>query len=146
MAARTCPRSPGAATMTWIRRVPGCSVPEGLSPVVGSLGPGKGGGKGRSGPAAHMRGRRESRAPGGFLGEGVAQDSVQGGPPPPIVQWVDRAWLVVRLARALNEYRPMVVIMALVFSSEPSITTKSLDQSICSKNKFSRVKSSITLK
>ena len=55
-------------------------LPEDLPPVLGTPGPGEGGGQVRASPAAgRVRGRCEGRAPGELPGERLAHDSVRGG-------------------------------------------------------------------
>ena len=67
-------------------------LPEDLPPVVGTPGPGEGGGQVWAGAAAGcVRRRWKGGAPGGLPGERLAHDGVRGGRPPAVVHQVGRA-------------------------------------------------------
>ena len=90
-------------------------LPDNLPPVVGTPGPGEGGGQVRAGPAARcVRRRWEGGAPGGLPGERLAHDAVRGGGPGAVVHRVVRAGAGGRLVRAFHEYRDFAHLQILV--------------------------------
>ena len=90
-------------------------LPESLPPVVGTPGPGEGGGEVWVGPAAGcVRRRREGGAPGGLSGECLAHDGVRRGWAGAVVHRVGRAGAGGRLVRAFHEYRDFAHLQVLV--------------------------------
>ena len=78
-------------------------LPEDLPPVLGTPGPGEGGGQVRSGRAAGcVRGRCKGEKPGGLPGEYLAHDAVQGSRPGAVVQRVGRGRVGVSPAPSTN--------------------------------------------
>ena len=91
-------------------------LPEDLPPVVGTPGPGEGGGQVWVGPAAgRVRRRREGGAPVGLPGERLAHDGVRGGRPGAVVYRVGRPGTGGRLARAFHEHRDFAHLQVLVW-------------------------------
>ena len=90
-------------------------LPEDLPPVVGTPGPGEGGGQVWVSPAAgRVRRRREGGAPSGLPGERLVDDGVRGGRPGAVVHRVGRPGAGGRLVRAFHEHRDLAHLQVLV--------------------------------
>ena len=90
-------------------------LPEDLPPVVGTPGPGEGGGQVRVSPAGgRVRRRREGGAPSGLPGERLVDDGVRGGRPGAVVHRVGRPGAGGRLVRAFHEHRDLAHLQVLV--------------------------------
>ena len=90
-------------------------LPEDLPPVVGTPGPGEGGGQVRVGPAAgHVRHRREGGVPGGLSGERLAHDGLRGGRLGAVGKRVGQSGAGGRLVPAFHEYRDLAHLQVLV--------------------------------
>ena len=83
--------------------------------MVGTLGPGKGGGQARFGPAAaRVCGQWKGATPGGLSGERLAPDGVRGGRPGAVLYRVGKAGVGERLARAFHEHRDVAHFQVLI--------------------------------
>ena len=90
-------------------------LPEDLPPVVGTPGPGEGGGQVWVSPAAGpVRRRREGGAPSGLPGEPLVDDGLRGGRPGAVVHRVGRPGAGGRLVRAFHEHRDLAHLQVLV--------------------------------
>ena len=90
-------------------------LPEDLPPVVGTPGPGEGGGQVWISPAAgRVRRRWEGGAPSGLPGERLVDDGVRGGRPGAVIHRVGRPGARGRLVRAFHEHRDLAHLQVLV--------------------------------
>ena len=90
-------------------------LPEDLPPVVGTPGPGEGGGQVWVSPAAgRVRRRREGGAPSGLPRERLVDDGVRGGRPGAVLHRVGRPGAGGRLVRAFHEHRDLAHLQVLV--------------------------------
>ena len=90
-------------------------LPEDLPPVVGTPGPGEGGGQVLASPAGgRVRRRWEGGAPSGLPGERLVDDGVRGGRPGAVIHRVGRPGAGGRLVRAFHEHRDLAHLQVLV--------------------------------